>query len=167
MFCFGFYRLGPCEPLPDHQWMSHAHQMSSTANPVNLLGHHLQQPNELQQQQQLPHQQQNHNNTALSTTNTTTPNNNNNNNSIILSISNNNSVQLPSSQPAAPATAQQQPAATTATTAPVAHPQQLPPSGVQSQAKIMNAVASAVACPPAASKKIRRKSDNKVSFVTV
>lgn len=44
------------------------------------------------------------------------------------------------------------------------HHQQI--SNIQSQTKIMNAVASAVACPPAASKKIRRKSDNKVFSVT-
>lgn len=40
--------------------------------------------------------------------------------------------------------------------------QQQLPTTIQSQAKIMNAVVSNVACPPAASKKIRRKSENKV-----
>jgi len=54
--------------------------------------------------------------------------------------------------------------------------QQQPLSNIQLQqqhqsqtgvTKIMNAVAPAVACPPAAGKKIRRKSDNKVNLIVL
>lgn len=143
--------------------------MSAAGNSVNLHGHHhiqQQQPNSLHHQQSL----NNNNNSNNLNLNTTSHLQLSNSASTLL---NGNQQQHTSSSVAQPSAQQQIHQQTTTAVVPPPLPtgvqlpshtatSQPPASGTLSQTKIMNAVASAVACPPAATKKIRRKSDNKV-----